>query len=700
MSSSAVDMEEHQLPSHRGVRGGLSSSHAASTPSFSSSSANGDSDSLSLQEKLNRDAHSFPHHPRIDTAGHAAAAPSPRSAAQQQQQQTAFSSPAVQPSPPFSFSSYSSSAITQLHAHLSTLVANPPSSLSLPSSPSLFDPASPALHSDILTLILQFLSDNNYSSAYSTLYDESAPRLLSQLAASPAVSSAVASRHRRLRRAILSGDYATADALAGKLSLPPYLQYLLHTQHYLELVERGEYQRAFSLLHRRLKPLERCAAGEREFADLCYLLVCKGVREAESFRDWPGLQEGRERLAERIEKISKWDTAGLGEQMLLAADGGAASASSASSSLPLPAPPPPAPPPHRLVTLLQQACAYQLIASPYRPRVTPAFTTFLSDFSPPSVPNAQLRVLTGHDEGVKAVGWVGDEGELLVSGGGEGDILLWRADTGEMVTRWRGHGGRIWEVDSSRQGECVVSGSADGSVRLWSVPGSGVAGGGGDVLSRHKGDVYTVSLHPSSHYCVSGGYDHQLVLHDLRTLSPMRSFPAHSAPVLSTAFTPHGNLLLSASLDHSLLFHDLLSSLPVASFSSPTAPITSVSPSPCATYLLLSCRDNSLRLLDIRTCRVVRRYRGCINTRRSWLRSCWGGAGGNFVMGGSEDGRVLVWEREGAELQQLSGHDGCVFGIRWNDRKQRLVTGGEDDAVRLWHFDPSRPVLTTEEDTD
>jgi WD40 repeat protein len=41
-------------------------------------------------------------------------------------------------------------------------------------------------------------------------------------------------------------------------------------------------------------------------------------------------------------------------------------------------------------------------------------------------------------------------------------------------------------------------------------------------------------------------------------------------------------------------------------------------------------------------------------------------------------------------VQVLQGHAGCVFDVEWNERRQVLVTGGEDATVRTWEYDPSR----------
>lgn len=55
---------------------------------------------------------------------------------------------------------------------------------------------------------------------------------------------------------------------------------------------------AFTLLNKRLKPLEHFQPTPTEFKDLCYLLSAKSVHDAPSFKNWEGVASARERLVE------------------------------------------------------------------------------------------------------------------------------------------------------------------------------------------------------------------------------------------------------------------------------------------------------------------------------------------------------------------------------------------------------------------
>uniref|UniRef100_A0A6T9Q0C4 CTLH domain-containing protein n=1 Tax=Haptolina ericina TaxID=156174 RepID=A0A6T9Q0C4_9EUKA len=107
------------------------------------------------------------------------------------------------------------------------------------------------------------------------------------------------------RKAILEGDWTevekhcrrwTEDVSKTTSSQQKTFLYAIYREQYLELIEGQEYQKAFTHLTKRLKPLEGSAASEGEFRDLCYLLTCKSVQEV--LRGWEGVAAAREQLVQ------------------------------------------------------------------------------------------------------------------------------------------------------------------------------------------------------------------------------------------------------------------------------------------------------------------------------------------------------------------------------------------------------------------
>ena len=202
------------------------------------------------------------------------------------------------------------------------------------------DPSDPQIKQDILRMILQYLQDEGYSTSFLTVQDEANVKLAEQ--------QGQRSQLKRARKAILEGDWNEVEKLCRRWTedgskISPSQQksflYSIYREQYLELIEGQEYQKAFTHLTKRLKPLEASAASEAEFRDLCYLLTCKSVQEV--LRDWEGVAAAREKLAQQVSDVFDASESQLATGVRL--------------------------PERRLVGMLQQAVAFQIEHSHYQP---------------------------------------------------------------------------------------------------------------------------------------------------------------------------------------------------------------------------------------------------------------------------------------------------------------------------------------------
>ena len=585
----------------------------------------------------------------------------------------------------------------------------------------VLDEENARIQEDMTRLILQYLHDAGFHAAHQTLHDEAHVRLRDRLDHHADI--------RRLRKVILEGDWADFDKLA--LSRPsikankPFL-YAVYKQQYLELLHHHDMHKAFQHLIKKLKPLEACATTPAEFRHLCYLLTCSPsssslfkttthtlahthtnihTSHTDQFRQhWDSVQSAREKLVEQFSTILQFDTMQQDGSIYV--------------------------PPHRLTTLLKQALAYQIQQGGGQyALVRPKITTLLEDYTNVLVPDTCWRTLLGHTENIKCVQWLGERGDLLVSGSSDRTLRLWDTRTGECTNTLEGHDSRIWDVDTCKKGVTVLSASADGTVRRWDLshakPICSMVLGSTQGEHRH-GDVYTTKLHPGERHAVSAGYDKLIRLWDLNTGQVIKTFSGHQLSVTQCIFNPYGNLLISGSKDNTIKFHDLNSNLPIRTLSSHLSEISSIALSPGTGSLLLSSsKDNSLRLWDVRMCRPIRRYKGHRNTRANFVR-CGFAAGGSsgVVASGSEDGCAYIWDTESGDMVQrlghglLSshplddhgqsrphvtsrqlgghgvGHKGVVYHVEWHGEQRKWVTCA-DDSVKIW---TARSALKLESD--
>jgi len=530
-----------------------------------------------------------------------------------------------------------------------------------------FDSHDPRMKEDIVRIVIQYLQDEGYTASMMTLQDEANVKA--------GEHEARRRQMRRMKKLIMEGDWQEVEKLSSKSISKEYKHekgflYAVYKQQFLELIERQESQKAFTFLSKRIKPLEGGSQTDPgEFSDLCYLLTCKSVQDAASFKDWD-VTSSRLKLSEEFATMVEADAMHSRTQ-----DTG------------------PAPvPSQRLVTLLQQAVGYQIEFNRYHPQATPNVTTLLEDYKSFVLPNQTMHTLVGHQGNVKCVQFMGEEGNYIATGSSDNTVMVWDVAEGERLLTLRGHHSRIWDLSSTNNHDRLLSASGDSTVKIWntsSLENETEKGNEEPVhtYTGHDGDIYSVEYHPRQTHFVTGGYDKTLQLFDTVTGQVVKKFTGHTSAVSRALFNPHGNLIVSGSKDCTIRFWDIVSGACVNTLSSHLGEVTSVELNSSGQYLLSSSKDNSNRLWDVRMSRPLRKFKGHQNTSRNFVRACFG-TNGQCVIGGSEDGMVYIWDLESCSvLKKLYGHQGIVYHTAWSQYQSLLVSCSDDNTAKLWWYD-------------
>jgi COMPASS component SWD3 len=307
------------------------------------------------------------------------------------------------------------------------------------------------------------------------------------------------------------------------------------------------------------------------------------------------------------------------------------------------------------------------------------------------------------------------DGKWIASCSADATIKIWDAVTGELSQTLEGHLAGVSIIAWSPDAKYIASGSDDKIIRLWDVAtGKSLP----TPLVGHHNYVYSLAFSPKGNMIVSGSYDEALFLWDVRTARLMRSLPAHSDPVSSTDFVRDGTLIASCSSDGLIRIWDTSTGQCLKTLvHEDNAPVVSVKFSPNGKMVLAATLDSCVRLWDYVNGRCVKTYQGHKNAKYS-INATFGTYSMHpklsaedpnrddkpavtesdpewaFVICGSEDGRIHLWDVSSKEtLQILDGHKGVVLGVDVGLKDQTIVTCGLDRTVQVWKRMPSLPAI-------
>lgn len=290
----------------------------------------------------------------------------------------------------------------------------------------------------------------------------------------------------------------------------------------------------------------------------------------------------------------------------------------------------------------------------------------------------QVLILGGHTNLVVSLAFSPD-GQTLCSGGADASIRLWNVATGVCEKILEGHQDEVWSVTFSPNGKLLASGSDDCTIKLWDTNSGECL----KTITGHTSWVTSLVFTPEGKTIASGSDDRTIKLWDFNSGECLKTFEGHSGGVRTISFSSDNELLASGSEDYSIKLWDVNRGECLSTLTGHDNMVFSVAFSPDGDHLATSCHNYEIKLWNIDTGK-------CLNTFKEhsgWIMSIAFNQKNGYLASGSYDQTVRLWDpNTGKVLRKFQGYSNQVFSVALSS-DNKLVSGSYDSKVRLWDLE-------------
>jgi WD40 repeat protein len=267
---------------------------------------------------------------------------------------------------------------------------------------------------------------------------------------------------------------------------------------------------------------------------------------------------------------------------------------------------------------------------------------------------------------------VSTDGTFVATASSRHGIRVWDGASGSPVRILSGHDEAVRASVFLPDGG-LVSASTDGTVRLWDIDR-----GSSSVVETHDGPVRTCAVSPDGRWIASGGHDRVVKLWDVRSRSHVATLRGHDDWLSVVLFDQDGGAVVSGSIDGTVRVWDRSTTEVVHVLRGHDTAVSAAALSAEGARLVTGCEAGVLIVWDLDSGQRQQTLSG----QRGAIRTC---VFGRRIISTSRDGTLRLWDVATGDLvAELRGHTGGVQACALAPDGRHVVSASEDKFVKAW----------------
>jgi WD40 repeat protein/tRNA A-37 threonylcarbamoyl transferase component Bud32 len=275
------------------------------------------------------------------------------------------------------------------------------------------------------------------------------------------------------------------------------------------------------------------------------------------------------------------------------------------------------------------------------------------------------------------------DGSRIVAGTRRGTLVLWDAETGQLLHESRPHAYHATGLSWSPNGDQVSSSTTEGIVQLWNVR---------TAQEQNWGFIdapaQSVSWSPDGTYLLVSATDGKGYLLDSIDLDDLEAYRSGEEFAYDAAWSSDGALFALAAEGGSLSVWNLSNNQRLAALEGHLDDVNAVAWSPTSQWLASVGNDMRLMIWDAQALIAIQEFE--LPAAHQCL--AWSPDGDYLALGGL-DGVLRLWEREGETVRQLVQPESGIVSLAWTKDGSLLAAGLDDGSLRFYRLEDGSELL-------